>query len=47
MIYSWAYEALFEDYALPSKELRNAQKYMQEMIEEVVAGQMLDVDTMC
>jgi geranylgeranyl diphosphate synthase, type I len=47
MIYSWAYDALFEDYALPSKELHNAQKYMQEMIEEVVVGQMLDVDTMC
>ncbi len=47
MVYAWAYEALYDTYDFPIKQLHVAQKYMQEMIEEVVVGQMLDVDTMC
>lgn len=46
LIYSWAYEVMYDEYSIPAKQLRNAQKHMQTMIEEVVTWQMLDVDTM-
>lgn len=46
LLYAWAYDILFSDYDLPSGNLKASQQYMQEMIQEVVAWQMLDVDTM-
>lgn len=46
LIYAWAYEVMYDDYSLPVKTLKAAQKHMQILIQEVVAGQMLDVDTM-
>ncbi len=46
LLYAWAYEVLYDEYTFPPKTLKIAQKYMQTMIQEVVAWQMLDVDTM-
>ena len=46
LIFARAYDILYSDYQLPSKQLSAAQKHMQLMIEEVISGQMLDVDTM-
>lgn len=46
LLYAWAYEVLYDDYTIPSQYLKPAQKYMQAMIEEVITGQMLDVDAM-
>lgn len=46
LVYAWAYDILYDEYKLPIVNLKQAQKHMQAMIEEVVAWQMLDVDTM-
>lgn len=46
LIFAWAYDVIYATYPLPTAQLHAAQKNMQEMIEEVTAGQMIDVDTM-
>lgn len=46
LVYAWAYDVLYSDYTITASCLRNAQKHMQTMIEEVVSWQMIDVDTM-
>lgn len=46
LTYAWAYDVLYSSYTLPQQALYSAQKNMQTMIEEVVAWQMIDVDTM-
>ena len=46
LIFSWGYDILYSTYQLPPRLLVSAQKKIQAMIEEVVAWQMLDVDTM-
>lgn len=46
LVYARAYDVLYAPYDLPQKNLALAQKNMQLMIEEVVSGQMIDVDIM-
>lgn len=47
LLLSWAYDLLYNtQYAFPAHYLKDGQKNMQTMIEEVIAGQMLDVDLM-
>lgn len=47
LLHAWAYDVIYNfPYAFPVQYLKNAQKNMQTMIEEVIAGQMLDVDLM-
>ncbi|MEI7477552.1 MAG: hypothetical protein WCJ81_03370 [bacterium] len=46
MIFARAYEVIHSQYKLPAANLLAAQKHMHIMIQEVVAGQMIDVDNM-
>jgi geranylgeranyl diphosphate synthase, type I len=46
LIFSRAYDVIYSSYTIPAPHLVAAQQHMQAMIEEVTAGQMIDVDTM-
>lgn len=46
LVFARAYDVLYSTYNFPAANLLAGQRHMQEMIEEVVAGQMIDVDTM-
>lgn len=47
LLHAWAYDIIYNtQYAFPAHYLKDGQKNMQAMIEEVIAWQMLDVDTM-
>lgn len=46
LVFAWMYDVLYSQYEIPSEQLRNAQQNVQETIEEVVCGQIIDVDIM-
>lgn len=47
LVFSWVYDILFSSYsAISSNCLSAAQKNVQETVEEVIAGQIIDVDIM-
>lgn len=47
LLHAWAYDLMYNTaYDFPARHLKDAQKNMQTMIEEVIAWQMLDVDIM-
>ena len=47
LIFAWVYDVLFSQYTtIPAINITLAQKNVQETIEEVIAGQVIDVDIM-
>ncbi len=46
LVFTWVYDVLYGEYDIPQRALHAAQKHIQTTMEEVVAGQMIDVDTM-
>lgn len=46
LLFARAYEVMYNNYTFPLSHTHRAQKHMQEMIEEVISGQMIDVDSM-
>lgn len=47
LIFAWVYDVLFSQYTtIPTVNIALAQKNVQETIEEVIAGQVIDVDIM-
>lgn len=47
LIFSWVYEIMYKEYeSISKKHIIAGQKNMQETIEEVIAGQIIDVDMM-
>lgn len=46
LIFSWVYDVLYSEYTIKSTYLKNALRNVQETVEEVIAGQVIDVDIM-
>lgn len=46
LIFSRVYDVMYDTYNIPATNLRHAQRNVQETVEEVIAGQVIDVDIM-
>jgi geranylgeranyl diphosphate synthase type I len=46
LLISWVYELRYKHHEFPEDLLLEARKNVHEMIEEVILGQMIDVDMM-